>query len=78
MDLASVACFGICIGSFPELRTYIAMGRTPFSPYLKLNKKLQYVLQKNTKWVVIISSLVVEIMMNEKRLFESLNLPWTE
>lgn len=26
----------------------------------------------------IISSLVVEIMMNEKRLFESLNLPWTE
>lgn len=38
MDLASVACFGICIGSFPELRTYIGMGRTPFSPYLKLNK----------------------------------------
>lgn len=37
MDLASVACFGICIGSFPELRTYIGMGRTPFSPYLKLN-----------------------------------------
>lgn len=41
MDLASVACFGICIGSFPELRTYIAMGRTPFSPYLGRNSTME-------------------------------------
>lgn len=46
MDLASVACFGICIGSFPELRTYIGMGRTPFSPYLKLNKNYNMCYEK--------------------------------
>lgn len=49
MDLASVACFGICIGSFPELRTYIGKGQTPFSPYLNLNKNYNICYQNKYK-----------------------------